>query len=145
MKTPTLNDDQQLYVLPCAGGYSCLGYDVLERRFTRLASELVANGVYNAEMPAIRGTLERLAQYNALVEIARQFNAKTGWRSKSELCPELIGKEGKRVEVAYPWGKSRFIVGKSGGFIPCHLEIKRRDSVGGCAVCSESIQSVKLV
>ena len=41
-------------------------------------------------------------------------------------------KSGERVEVIEPDGtKNRFWVGKSTGWKPCYLEIKRRDSYGG--------------
>lgn len=145
MKKPIINQEQKLFVIPSGGGCTGLGFDVCEQRAVALLRELVALGICDAPQPALYGTLERLAQYDSLVELARRHNEKTGWRSKSELCPQLIGLEGKRVEVVYPWGKERFIVGKSGGFIPCHLAIKRRDSIGGCAVLSDSIQSVKVI
>jgi len=74
----TTDPETELFTIPCGGGYSCLGYDVLERRFTRLASELVSLGVYDCPMPAVRGSLERYEQYRALVEIAREHNRKTG-------------------------------------------------------------------
>lgn len=60
--------------------------------------------------------------------------AATGTRCPAELTPALVGLEGKRVLVTYPDGtESRFYVGKSTGWMPCHLEIKRRDSWGGGA------------
>lgn len=54
-------------------------------------------------------------------------------RDNSHLTPQLIGLEGWRVEVmcregGKPW---RFIVGKSTGWRPCHLEIKTTRSMGG--------------
>ncbi len=53
-------------------------------------------------------------------------------RSDAGLSPQLIGLEGWRVEVETTYGETRrFIVGKSTGWIPCHLEIARRDSFGG--------------
>lgn len=58
-------------------------------------------------------------------------------RDLSSLTPELIGREGYRVEVTdalsdemgKPW--RRFIVGMSTGWRPCHLEISRRGAMGG--------------
>ena len=53
-------------------------------------------------------------------------------RDNSELTPELIGKEGFRVEATTADGeRRRFIVGKSTGWRPIHLEIKTRRSLGG--------------
>ena len=144
-KPITLNMEQGLYVIPCGEGYSCLGFDVLEARYCKLASELVSQFNYDCPMPELRGTLERYAQYSALLEFARAKNTATGWRSKSELTPELIGFEGKRVEVKHADGVSRFIVGKSCGFVPCHLAISGRKSLGGFAVCLGHIFSVRAV
>lgn len=53
-------------------------------------------------------------------------------RDLSDLTPQLTGLEGWRVEVVTTYGETRrFIVGKSTGWKPCHLEIARRDSTGG--------------
>lgn len=50
------------------------------------------------------------------------------------LTPQLVGLEGWRVEVEDVGGvKRRFIVGRSTGWWPCHLEIARRNSSGGTA------------
>lgn len=65
-----------------------------------------------------------------------------GFRDESELTPDLVGLEGWRV-LATRWERDeigtfigegetvRFYVGKSTGWKPCHLEIARRDSMGG--------------
>jgi hypothetical protein len=150
-KTVTLNLEQKLYVIPAShGGYSCLGFEVLERRATALALELAAKGD-NIPAPAPAATLERYEQYRDLVALACGWNSRTGWRSSSELTPELVGLEGKRVEVSHRWTPdwatevSRFYVGKSMGFIPCHLEIEKRGDDGGGAVCLGNILSVKVL
>jgi len=58
-------------------------------------------------------------------------------RDNSGLTPQLIGLEGWRVAVVdchsdeeQP-AERRFIVGKSTGWRPCHLEISRRNALGG--------------
>ena len=57
---------------------------------------------------------------------------KEAQRDYSALSPQLKGLEGWRVEVITTYNeKRRFIVGKSTGWKPCHLEIARRDSLGG--------------
>jgi hypothetical protein len=54
-------------------------------------------------------------------------------RDNSDLTPQLTGLEGWRVEVVTDYGeKRRFIVGKSTGWKPIHLEIANRRSSGGC-------------
>jgi hypothetical protein len=53
----------------------------------------------------------------------------------SGLHAPFIGLEGCRVEVSERSGyKRRFIIGRSTGWKPCHLEIARRNSSGGGAL-----------
>lgn len=53
---------------------------------------------------------------------------------KSKLSPQLIGLEGWRVEVVDNYNeKRRFIVRRSTGWMPIHLEVKTRRSLGGGA------------
>lgn len=130
----TLNHDQQLYVIPSGNGYSCLGFQVCEDRATALAAELLTLGI-STPFPLPSGTLARYQQYSEMMDTAREYNKRTGYRFQCELHPLLKGKEGKRVEVTSRDGsKRRFWVGKSTGWIPVHLEIARRTSTGGGAV-----------
>jgi hypothetical protein len=63
-------------------------------------------------------------------------------RDNSDLSPQLIGLEGWRVEVCDEAGNfRRFIVGKSTGWRPCHLEVKTKRSLGGDCAC-KSYRSV---
>lgn len=139
MKTQIkINKEQQLYVIPCGGGYSCLGFKVCANRAMKLNIELNA-GITLAHL----GSKRLYNQYLALCAKVKVLNAKTGFRSTTELIPEFIGKEGKRVEVVTSYGeKSRFIIGKSTGYIPCHLEIKKSNSSGGGAVMGYPFKSV---
>jgi hypothetical protein len=53
-------------------------------------------------------------------------------RDNSSLTPQLSGLEGHRVEATTHYGETRrFIVGKSTGWRPIHLEIKTARSSGG--------------
>lgn len=139
--TVTRNEEQKLFVIPCQGGYSCLGFAVCYERATKLAQEL--------EQPlpiAPIGSIDSYYEYQALLDTARGRHNKTGWRSESELIPQLKGLEGTRVEVVNCWGETqRFWVGKSTGFVPCHLEIKTRRSTGGCAVVGAPFRSVRMI
>lgn len=56
-------------------------------------------------------------------------------RDLSGLTPQLLGLEGKRVQVTGDDDSSwrRFWVGRSTGWRPCHIEIKTRRSFGGIA------------
>lgn len=66
-------------------------------------------------------------------------------RDNSGLSPQLVGLEGYRVEVVTTYGETRrFIVGKSTGWKPSHLEIARRDSMGGGAAEKEYASVRKL-
>ncbi len=149
-KAVTINDKERLFIIPCAGGFSCLGFDVCRERVGKLEREL---GHTHTAIHSKRydNALDLYEHYEVLVSEARERNQKTGWRSSSELTPQLIGLEGKRVEIVHQWESSgrvekvRFIVGKSMGFIPCHLEIKTRRSHGGGAVCLGKIQSLRVV
>lgn len=64
-------------------------------------------------------------------------------RSDAGLSPQLVGLEGKRVEVETTYGeKRRFYVGRSTGWVPCHIERKLRTSDGGMAA-ERSYKSVR--
>lgn len=134
MKTVTLNKDQGLFVIPCGDGYSCLGFDVCRKWSSALESEL---GLEPYKGPI--DSLDAYRHYESLLASARKRNADTGWRSESELHPLLKGLEGKRVEVtsSVTGETRRFWVGKSTGFVPCHLEIARRNCLGGEAVTAD--------
>jgi hypothetical protein len=60
-------------------------------------------------------------------------------RSDAGLTKQLIGLEGWRVEVeSFMTGeKRRFIVGRSSGWIPCHIELSKRTSHGGPSASRE--------
>ena len=137
-----INREQRLFVLPAGdSGFSCLGFEVCEERTRKLATELAVK-----PLPHRKGTRQAYEAYEQLVEVARQRNLATGWRSQSELAPELMGLEGKRVEIVDCWRqKRRFYVGKSTGFIPVHLEIARRNSTGGPAVMGAPFKSLRVV
>ena len=134
----SINKEQRLYVPNCGTGYSCLGFDVCEERKRRLSTEL---GIPLQGRPV--GTRAAHTEYESLVRVAAQRNRATGWRSESELTLQLRGLEGWRIEAVDRWGeKRRFIVGRSTGFIPCHLELSRCNSSGGSAVVGAPFKSI---
>lgn len=87
-------------------------------------------------------TLENMTQEKWNVMTPAQ---KEAVRDYSDLSPQLRGLEGYRVEVETTWGeKRRFIVGRSTGWKPCHLEISRRNALGGMAA-SREYKSVRVL
>lgn len=137
----SINREQRLYVLHCAGGYSCLGFDVAERK--RLA---VLEWIGERAEPMRKGTKRHYAAYLAAMAKGARHNRETGERCPADLSTALIGLEGRRVEVIEPGGdRKRFIVGKSMGWMPVHLEIARRNSTGGPAAYVPQNATVRLV
>lgn len=136
-----VNKEQQLYVIPCGNGYSCLGFDVVVSRTSKLAAEL---GVATKKLK--KGSKGAYKEYTRVLSLAKKRHEDTGWRSKIDLIPEFIGKEGERVEVITSYGeKLRYYIGKSTGFIPCHLEILKSNSSGGGPVCGYPFKSVSFL
>lgn len=149
MKEITLNDEQRLYVIPESYGYSCLGYEVAYNKALAVykwidGREFASD---NARLsPANVGTLEGYAEYLRAMDAGAHHAASTKSRCPAELTPQLIGLEGKRVEVITPNGeKSRFYVGKSTGWCPIHLEIKQRNSSGGGSAYVPEGSTVRVV
>ncbi len=146
-----INAEQELYVIPSyhrgkVSGYSCLGFDVLLRKANAVADWLVSEGQHATRIPAEgRGTPRAYGAYLALMSQGSAYNRDTGKRCPAELCPQLTGLEGKRVEIEYEDGTTmRFWVGKSTGWMPCHLEIARRNSSGGGQI-SGPFKSVRVI
>jgi len=140
-QTVKVNRAQRLYVMPSGAGFSCWGFDVLKRRSKALAAEL--GMPYTAHRA---GSKAAFAQHEALTAMAAQRNGASGWRSSIDLTPQLVGLEGKRVEVVDSDGaRRRFTVGKSTGWIPCHLQIARANCHGGPAVMGAPFKSVRVV
>lgn len=137
-----LNKEHGLYVIPIGNGsYSTLGFEVCKKRSEALDKELGLNLT-----PKRVGTKKAYNAYRKLKNIVFEKYQNTGFRSKTGLTPQLIGLEGKRVEVVTAEGKTeRFYVGKSTGWIPCHLMVKRIDSMGGEAVYGAPFKSVKVL
>ena len=125
----SINQEQGLYVLSCGSGFSCLGFEVTQQRMERLAAEM-GEGCPVVEL----GTREHYDAYVNLESRAAATATTTGKRYQCELSPQLVGLEGWRVEVVTDFDETRrFIVGKSTGWLPIHLEVSRRSAFGGMA------------
>lgn len=140
----SINEERHLYVIPSGSGYSCLGFDVAERWARGVLAWLPAS-----ERPAFEGTpgtKEHYDAYQRVMHAGGRYAAISNTRCPAHLTPQLIGKEGKRVEVTAPDGeRRRFYVGKSTGWLPVHLEIARRDSTGGIPVYLPEGATVRVV
>ncbi len=136
-----INRKQKLYVIPEGKGYSCLGFEVCANRSRKMADWL------GAQMRlARRGTRAAYRKYERLEELCHVHCETNRERCPVELTYQLIGLEGKRVEVVPSWGERMlFYVGKSTGWMPIHLAIARRDSTGGSAVVGGPFQSVRVL
>lgn len=146
-KTVVVNTEQELFVIPCDDGYSCLGFNVCRERSDRLVGWIVGR-VPTAKLPdeQLRGTVAAYERYRSLLSMARSISDQQRIRCNVELTPQLVGLEGKRVEVVNCFGEtSKFYVGRSTGWLPVHLEIKKKGSDGGGAVCCTPFQSVKVL
>lgn len=141
----TINKDQELYVVSHGGWNFCLGFDYALRQSQALTDWLGKHGVpvtANFE----RGTQKAYEDYQTLIDAASNICTNKKIRCDIELTPQLIGLEGKRVEVIDKHGeKRRFLVGKSTGWIPVHLEIAKITSSGGGTVTGAPFKSVKVI
>jgi hypothetical protein len=146
--TIKINSEQKLYVIPLTGGdgYTTLGFEYADRRARDVAAWITAAEAETVSLTATPGTAEHYEQYVAIMAAGARHARHTGTRCEADLIPALRGLEGQRVEVRTPDGEtSRFYVGKSSGWMPCHLEIKRRDSSGGGAVYLPEGATVRVV
>jgi hypothetical protein len=148
MKQVTVNAEQRLYVIPCGAGHTSLGFDVAYNKALAVLNWIEGRRTHTTEAGLdIQkvGKIEGYQEYSAIMERGAEHARRTRTRCPAELTPRLIGLEGRRVEVTDAEGTRRFEVGKSTGWMPCHLEIARRDSSGGPAVYLAPNAVVKVV
>ena len=143
MNLVSISFKDKLYILRCGEiGFSCLGFSKCGQITAFLQQELgPEHGPYLNEY----GTPKAYAEYQRLCKIGQEKNEQTGWRSEAELTPQLIGLEGCRVEVSDSYGNvRRFNVGKSTGWMPCHLELSHRYCRGGGSVTGAPFQKIRI-
>lgn len=145
----SINEEQKLYVIDAGGGYSCLGFDVCEARTLQYVAWLEGMGwVCPADKLAAcrsKGTQAAYMAYEEICAIAFDLHRKTGVRCNAELTPQLIGLEGKWVEVVDKYDEKRqFKVGRSTGWAPIHLEIEG-NADGGPGVSGTPFKSVQVI
>lgn len=137
-----LSADSRLYTVRCGNGYSCLGFDVAYRVSVSIAA-------WCGEAPpdpTLVGTPAGFDDYGRLVAVGAAHAARTKTRCYADLTPQLVGLEGRRVEVVEHNGEiRRFQVGRSMGWMPVHLELARYNSTGGSAVTGAPFRSVRVI
>lgn len=138
----TMNFEQQLYVLTHPDGLTTFGFEVCRQRTRAIALEL--NRVDLA--PTAYACQRAYRQYEAAVAAPREHFRLTGRALQCELTPQLLGLEGRRVEVVDCSGeRRRFQVGKSTGWIPVHLALRSRASCAGFSVMDAPFRSVRVL
>ncbi|MGH8074238.1 MAG: hypothetical protein ACREO4_09210 [Lysobacter sp.] len=144
------------YVLESGSGFSCYGFDVLDRKARAVAEWMTAQAPagdatreacrLRAEVHAATiGTREHFDACAAVMDAGGKFAAATGKRCGAELVPALVGMEGRRVEATVHGERVRFYVGKSTGWLPGHLMIKTRRSSGGEMLSADSVAAVRVI
>lgn len=134
-----------VYVIAHGDHVSCYGFDHTLDEIERIVVELVGRGVLptsylERELEAVRAQRGTLAAYDTLINLRDRLKAACeadGDRAAAGLTPQLVGLEGHRVEVEDNGQRRRFIVGKTTGWMPCHLEIKTTRSALGEAARRE--------
>ncbi len=147
MTTVTLNKEQRLYVQNHGDHFTCLGFDVAFNKLESLHKELSKMLSKSLpEMPKYKGTMKVYNMLKKLEKIAMNLYLEHGIKLESCLTKQLIGLEGKRVEVVDCYNETRrFKVGRSTGWLPFHIELSNERSVSGLPVTSAPFKSVRVI
>lgn len=124
-----IDPHQELYVIKSEAGVTTLGFDVVMDRVERYALNLAMT----LHPTVVRGSRQAYDTMVLLQDLLHKHFEATGEKAVADLSPQLVGLEGHRVEVCDEPGDEprRFIVGKSMGWLPVHLEISRTSARGG--------------
>lgn len=137
-----IRHDHELYVVTTdpGGGVTSYGFDYVHDRIERLT---LAFG--ELDIPEVaRGSMEAWDTMVNLQERAKHDYDVTGEQCVADLTPGLSGLEGHRIEVVDQYDETRrFVVGKSTGWIPVHLELPRKDSSGGTPCPLDGYKSIR--
>lgn len=155
-KLASINHTERLYTMDCGTGYSCYGFDVLDKKARAVLQWIGMNIplvdgyeikriVREMETFPAMGTAEHYTTCMEILTRGSQLGTSTGKRCDIELVPALIGLEGKRVECDYFGERIRFWVGKSTGWMPVHLRIKTSRSTGGEALFADEVSNVRVI
>jgi len=146
-----ISKERRLYVIPFKNGrrkgYTCLGFNYAFDKASAVARWLKERGV-EVKFPEWRsvGRVGGYREFEVVIKAAREHFNKTKEKCPIELCQQLVGLEGKRVEIVDLFGdKRRFYVGKSTGSIPCHIELAKINSSGGFPVTGVPFRSLAVI
>ena len=139
----TINRAQELYLIPAGRGFTTLGFNVCLDRISKYAQSL---GLDADPCNTERGSMAAYQYYQSLSVAIKSRWETTGEVCTADLTPQLIGMEGKRVEVVDCNGITRrFWVGRSTGWVPCHIALSRISQHGGPAAWGDPFQSIRIV
>ncbi len=130
----------RLFVIPCKlTGFTCLGIDRAIRQTNAVAHWMSMPQLALDEALANPTSDEWLHlvwhQYKKVMYAGERVAAAQGSKCPVALTPEFIGHEGQWVRVTEEDGEVReFKIGRSTGWMPCHLEIESGED-GGPAAC----------
>lgn len=122
----TINEAQRLFVIPCAGGYTCAGFDYVFRQLRVLAEKLGKYGINIGPLdPAAIGTTQQYHQYQSAVALIGNRDLGTWFDPdtprKVETVLETCRKSGERIRIFYgdantgrDWMEENDVVGRVG-------------------------------
>ena len=138
----SISNEQKLYLRHDSKGVHPIGWYVVERLTKVMEEEM--NFTDSRPQNLEPGTIKAYDWYAFLLRKAELYHERNKTKSKMWLTEELIGFEGQLVEVVDRDGKkSRFWVGISSGWAPCHLELKGKRSKSGPGVMGAPYKSVR--
>lgn len=90
------------------------------------------------------GTPEFTAQRDHIMRLAFERYVQTGRSFDVDLVPELIGLEGHRIELIDRKGLiHQFVVGRSRGWLPCHVKLAASEDTIGDVVPPPPYQALR--
>lgn len=136
MHLHSINRDGRFYFIKSNGRhFSSIEFDVAADRTQAVCEWLLQNGVgvlalfirhttVGEAVAAVRaGSEEGFSIYRRVMDRGAYLHETRGVRCPAELSPQLTGLEGRRVLAVDLGGHAyRFTVGRSTGWMPCHLE-----------------------
>lgn len=159
MASITINEEQQVFVIPCSGGYSCHGFRSL---FTELGALLARLGRSDPRAAEEKlGTIEQYeAHSDAIGAVAKLggfketwFNAETPEAVRRVLESARLSGEVLRLYLGdtttgRDWGEENDVIGRVGrstGLLKVPLLVAEGDDGGGAILdnCVVKIQRVK--